>query len=179
VGSIEYVGIIDILGNLLNNISSNNLYITFISVLWLSSFFSTMIDNITATRVLIPTVGFLTAGFNLRGTIFVNSGILYGINWGDNLSPFGDTLVLIGLAEQNKVKISMTEMFKATFPITIFQLSMITIFFGLFTFPLLFLWILIGTLFPIIIIMLSSHKYPQKRKRHYIKTLFNHKNRQK
>ncbi|MFW9952724.1 MAG: SLC13 family permease, partial [Candidatus Thorarchaeota archaeon] len=173
VGCIEYVGVIDLLGNSLNNISSNNIYITFVSVLWLSAVFSALIDNITVTRVLIPTVGFLTAGLSSNGITSVLSGMIYGINWGDNLSPFGDTLILLSIAEQKQVKISLLEMFKATFPITIIQLGMITLFFGLFTFPQLFFWIFIGTIIPIIIIAYTPRKYPKKRISNRVKSFIN------
>jgi Na+/H+ antiporter NhaD/arsenite permease-like protein len=164
VGSMEYVGIIDILGNSIKDASPNNAYVTFLSVLWLSAFFSAMIDNITVARVLIPTVGFLTTSLVPIDKTLVYGGMVYGINWGDNLTPFGDTLILLNVAEQNKTKISMLEIFKMSFPLTIFQLSMISIFFGLFTLPSVFVWILIGTLVPIAIIALTSHKNPKKRK---------------
>ncbi|MFX1273556.1 MAG: SLC13 family permease [Promethearchaeota archaeon] len=126
-GSFEILGIADFLGAVLFNIGGGNLLIQLIVILWISSFLSSAIDNIPITKVLIPIIDTIPYGGSLlyRNQAFYSLAI--GANWGDNLTPLGDNILVVNLAEQNKRPISFRQFFKIGFVTTVFQLAITTI----------------------------------------------------
>jgi Na+/H+ antiporter NhaD/arsenite permease-like protein len=131
VGGLEYMGIIKIIANSLGSLTTDDLLLTFIITLWLSAIISAFIDNITVAKILMPTVNLITLGYNSEDRIFIYSGMCYGLIWGDNLTPFGDTIILMNIAEKNGSHIRPVDFFKVAFPVAIFQLCMVSIIYSL------------------------------------------------
>jgi Na+/H+ antiporter NhaD/arsenite permease-like protein len=125
------MGIIKVIANSLGSITTDDLLLTFIITLWLSAIISGFIDNITVAKILIPTVNLITLGYNSEDRIFIYSGMCYGLIWGDNLTPFGDTIILMNVAEQNKTHIKPLDFIKVSLPVTIFQLCVVSIIYTL------------------------------------------------
>ncbi|MBN1800481.1 MAG: hypothetical protein JW891_03190 [Candidatus Lokiarchaeota archaeon] len=71
----------------------------------------------------------------MSGSVTLNSSkeIFYslaiGANWGENLTPLGDNILVVNLAEQNKRPISFKQFFKLGFITTIYQLSIISLYY--------------------------------------------------
>ena len=126
-GALEVVGIIDIIGNLLKNIGSNNPIFQLILIVWVSAFLSSMIDNIPITKVLIPVVGIMSSNHNYFYALSI------GANWGDNLTPLGDNILVLNIAEQNKRPIKVKTFWKIGFTTTIIQLILGSLYFTLFS----------------------------------------------
>ena len=126
-GALEVVGIIQIIGNILKNIGANNPLFQIILIIWVSAFLSSLIDNIPITKVLIPVVGIMSSSHNYFYALTI------GANWGDNLTPLGDNILVLNIAEQNKRPIKIKAFWKLGFSTTIIQLIVGTLYFTLFS----------------------------------------------
>lgn len=135
-GGLESVGVVTFLGALISNVAPSDAFLLFIMVLWVSAFSSAVIDNIPVTRILLPTIDVLMPG-NFKGEkVSVYSGMVYGVNWGDNLVPVGDIILVLQVAEKQKVHLKPINYFKIAFPITIIQLCLVSIIFALIMRPI-------------------------------------------
>lgn len=126
-GALETVGIIELLGNLLSGISSVNPTFQIIMLVWISAFLSSLIDNIPITKVMIPLVN----AMNTNASVFY--GLSMGANWGDNLTPLGDNILVLNLAEQHNRPIKMITFWKLGFTTTLLQLYLGTAYFTFFS----------------------------------------------
>ncbi len=126
-GALEVVGVIELLGSILKNIAANNPTFQLIVVIWISAFLSSLIDNIPITKILIPIVGAMSTGNNYF------YALSFGANWGDNLTPLGDNILVLNLAEQNKRPIKMKTFWKIGFTTTIIQLILVSMYYTLFS----------------------------------------------
>ncbi|TFG07824.1 MAG: hypothetical protein EU539_04005 [Promethearchaeota archaeon] len=126
-GALELIGLTEMLGNFLLQISGSDQLTQIILILWVSAFLSSSIDNIPITKVLIPVVGSMSQGnsANTDKTLFYSLAI--GANWGDNLTPMGDNILVMNIAEQNKRPISFKQFFKLGFITTLYQLLIVSI----------------------------------------------------
>ncbi|TFG03179.1 MAG: hypothetical protein EU540_00100 [Promethearchaeota archaeon] len=128
-GAIEITGITKLLGKALTNLGGDSFLFQLILILWISAFLSSTIDNIPITKVLIPVVGSMSSNETLENKNLMFYSLAIGANWGDNLTPLGDNILVFNIAEQNKRPISFKQFFKLGFITTIFQLSLITVIF--------------------------------------------------
>ena len=126
-GALETVGIIALLSNMLAGISSINPTFQIILLVWISAFLSSLIDNIPITKVLIPLVNVMQTD----ASIFY--GLSVGANWGDNLTPLGDNILVLNLAEQHNRPIKMITFWKLGFTTTLLQLYLGTAYFTFFS----------------------------------------------
>lgn len=157
-GGLEIVGIINIIGEGISKLGGNNSFLQLIIILWFSAFLSSTIDNIPITKVLIPVVGSLSENIVLPNEKQLYYSLAIGSNWGDNLTPLGDNVLVINLAEKNKRPISFNQFFRLGFVTTIYQLCVITIFYLLlFHFFIGFILILIISLFILLIFILQKY----------------------
>lgn len=130
-GGLEVLGVVQLLGESMANLSGGDLYFQIIIVLWISAFLSSAIDNIPITKVLVPVIGTITGSYPARvGDQFYYS-LTLGANWGDNLTPLGDNILVVQLAEANKRPISFKQFFKIGFLTTLYQLTIVSIYYTL------------------------------------------------
>ena len=146
-GALEYTGFLDLFGVGISQLGGGDSYFLFLLILWVSAFLSSSIDNIPITKVLIPVIGNIneiTPG-SFGDTFFYSLTI--GANWGDNLTPLGDNILVVSLAEQNKRPISFSQFFRLGFITTIYQLLIISLYFTLIYKTLLGVSIILTILF--------------------------------
>ncbi len=137
-GAMQRVGIIQFLADSISTLNLTEGLSTFIFLLWVSGYLSGPVDNIAIMRVMIPIADQLTAGFKfVENRHLAFYGITFGINLGDNLTPLGDSMLGIQIAEQNKFPLSMKEFFLVGFVSTNMQFLTITLLFALEYEPLL------------------------------------------
>lgn len=163
-GGLEITGVTDAIGIALLHIGGVNLYLQLLIILWFSAYLSSCIDNIPITKVLIPVADAMAGSAPLisRNKIFYSLTI--GANWGDNLTPLGDNILVVNIAEQNKRSISFKTFFKLGFVTTNYQLILISLFYTL-VFNTLYGLVITGTVIFIIIAVLMIHKFgPNKIK---------------
>jgi len=136
-GGLEVLKVVQFLGEVMANLSGGDIFSQLLIILWVSAFLSSAIDNIPITKVLIPVVGTITASYpSSIGDQFYYS-LAVGANWGDNLTPLGDNILVVQLAEANKRPISFKQFFKIGFVTTLYQLAIVTIYYTLiFNFPI-------------------------------------------
>jgi Na+/H+ antiporter NhaD/arsenite permease-like protein len=128
-GALESTGMLELFGTLISNLGGGNSYLLLILILWLSALLSSTIDNIPITQVLIPVVGGLqnVGSESIKSQLFFSLAI--GANWGDNLTPLGDNILVMNICEQNKRPLSFSQFFRLGFITTIYQLCIITLYF--------------------------------------------------
>ncbi len=154
-GSLESLGVLSLIGNFLSGIGGNIPFIQIIFILWFSALLSSSLDNLPITQVLIPVIDTMMQIYPaaIRNLSFYTLAI--GANWGDNLTPLGDNILVMNIAEQNKRPLSIKKFFKLGFVTTIYQLIIVTIMFtiifylniGLLILGLLCLFIILFYLF--------------------------------
>lgn len=122
-GGLEITGVTVVLGDLFFAVGSGEPLTQIIIILWVSAILSSNIDNIPITKVLIPII----AEGELGDIKYYSLAI--GANWGDNLTPLGDNILVMNIAEQNKRPITFKQFFKLGFTTTVYQLFLVTIIF--------------------------------------------------
>ncbi|TFG28004.1 MAG: hypothetical protein EU532_06240 [Promethearchaeota archaeon] len=150
-GALETLGLLEIIGTGLSSIGGGDLLIQMILILWFSALLSSTIDNIPITKVLIPVIGTMSNNVTPTNRNQLYYSLAIGANWGDNLTPLGDNILVINLAEQNKRPISFKLFFKLGFFTTIYQLAIVSLIFILFFNFYLGVSIILPILFLIII----------------------------
>jgi Na+/H+ antiporter NhaD/arsenite permease-like protein len=126
-GGLETVGIVSLIGNLLKGLGASNPVFQLILVVWVSAFLSSLIDNIPITKVLIPIVGIMSPSHDYF------YALSFGANWGDNLTPLGDNILVLNIAEQNNRPIKIKTFWKIGFSTTLLQLFLVTVYFTMFS----------------------------------------------
>ena len=160
-GALEQVGIIQFLADSISSLNITDGFSTFVFLLWVSGYLSGPVDNIAIMRVMIPIADQLTTNFSLADRHLAFYGITFGINLGDNLTPLGDSMLGIQIAEQNKFPIKIRDFFILGFVSTNIQFLTITIIYALIDRPLLgvlLLAILVGVLFLLFMILKKRMK---------------------
>ncbi len=128
-GAMESVGVIDWIGAGFIGLTGSNSLVAILFILWASAFLSSTIDNIPITKVLIPIVDVMSSGFTPSEANASYYSLAFGANLGDNLTPLGDNILVMNLAEQNERPITYSQFFKLGFIATIIQLIAISIYF--------------------------------------------------
>ena len=163
-GALENTGILDLIGESISSIAGGNPLTQILIIMWFSAYLSSNIDNIPITKILIPVIGNIPSIHNANQPFY---SLAIGANWGDNLTPMGDNILVANIAEQNKRPIRMKQFFKLGFFTTNYQLSIITIFYVLiyqFFVGLLIILIIFVILFIFFIVQKLSSKRGKKSK---------------
>lgn len=157
-GSLEISGILNLIGDFISFLAQGNFFSLLLLTLWLSGFLSSSIDNIPITKVMIPIIDNIPgiASFTQKSQLFFSLAI--GANWGDNLTPLGDNILVVNIAEQNKRPISFKSFFKLGFITTIYQLLIVSmIYILIFTF-IVGIVILVSILFILFVLFILNQK---------------------
>ncbi|MBD3214480.1 MAG: hypothetical protein GF311_17845 [Candidatus Lokiarchaeota archaeon] len=160
-GALELTGLLDYVGDFVSLLGGSDTYLLFLSVLWLSALLSSSIDNIPITKVLIPIVGEIPsiASNSVRKQLYF--GLAIGANWGDNLTPLGDNILVVNIAEQNKRPISINQFLKLGIITTTYQLIIVTIIYTLIFRPEIGLIVILSAISLILILVLIMKMGPK------------------
>ncbi|MHA2225232.1 MAG: SLC13 family permease [Candidatus Hodarchaeales archaeon] len=127
-GGLEEVGVVDLLSNVLQSIGGGNEFVQLILIMWIAAFSSSFVDNVPVTKVFIPIVqGIASNSYSSTNRYFY--GLSIGANWGDNLTPLGDNILVLNIAKENNRPISIKTFWKLGFISTLYQLFLATLFF--------------------------------------------------
>lgn len=164
VGGLEITGVTGAIGEVLLNLGGNNLFLQLLLILWFSAYLSSCIDNIPITKILIPVADKMTESALLKDRNQVFYSMAFGANWGDNLTPLGDNILVMNIAAQNKRPISIKSFFKLGFVTTNYQLMILSIYYTLiFNFQIGI--IIIGIITCSIITISCLHKFGSQKVR--------------
>lgn len=130
-GGLEETGVITTLGLYLNNVGGHlNPVVQVLFIMWISAILSSIIDNIPITKVLIPVVhDFIPSNVSAESAKKYYYGLSIGANWGDNLTPLGDNILVVNIATKNKRPIKMIDFWRLGFVTTVYQLILASIYF--------------------------------------------------
>jgi Na+/H+ antiporter NhaD/arsenite permease-like protein len=130
-GGLEVTGVIDSIDSYLKSIGGGlSPLVQIISIMWIAAILSSIIDNIPITKVLIPIVeDFIPSNVNIETGDKYFYGLSVGANWGDNLTPLGDNILVVNISEQNKRPIRIFDFWRLGFVTTIYQLLIATLYF--------------------------------------------------
>ncbi len=131
-GGLEIVGVTDFLEDIFSNIGGGNEFFQLLLIMWAAAFSSSLIDNVPITNVFIPIVDGIagtTSTSTIRNRYFYSLSI--GANWGDNLTPLGDNILVLNIAKENNRPINIKTFWKLGFITTVYQLCLATLFFTL------------------------------------------------
>jgi len=128
-GALELVGVINLVGIGLFHMVGGDSFSTILLILWVSAFLSSAVDNIPITKVLIPVVGVMGTNFSAAELQQSYYSLAFGANLGDNLTPMGDNILVMNIAEKNERPINASTFFKLGFVTSVIQLSAISLYF--------------------------------------------------
>lgn len=144
VGAMDLLGLIDAFGKWLANWGNGDVFFTIMIVLWTSGFLSAAVDDISITKVMIPVVRIMTQGFSAGATHFTYYALNWGINFGDNMTPFGDTIIVFNLAKKYEHPITFKSYFQYGLTTAFFNLIIISIYISLQFNPLIGIVFILG-----------------------------------
>lgn len=163
-GALQEVGFIDLIGSALSSLGITNTGIAFITLLWIGAIASAFIDNIPITQLILSLINILMGPVGTPTAKLGSLGLAVGTIWGDNLAPFGDSILTLNVAKANKVEIPPKELFKVGFPLTIFQMSVISIIMLSISFPIIGIIVLcVGILCILLYLGKKKHKEIDKK----------------
>ncbi len=144
-GGMEATGLITIITDGVRSINITDPLALAAFALAISAGLSAFIDNIPITRVLLPIIaGLIPVDATPSIRMAIICMLVFGVNVGDNLTPFGDTLMTYNVAEQNKLFMKPVEFFNIAFKTTLFQYATLLVIFSLQINPILGLWFLLA-----------------------------------
>jgi len=123
------IGLIELLSQAMLGTAGNWPELLPVTIMWLSAFPSSLIDNIPLTATFSPMIR-LWVSEGLSSNIWW--GLVIGANLGGNLTPIGSPsgILVLGVSKREGDPISLSRFFKYSFPITVVHLivSMIYIY---------------------------------------------------
>jgi Na+/H+ antiporter NhaD/arsenite permease-like protein len=152
-GGMEATGLVTFIANAVTSININNPLAIVVFALLISAGLSAFIDNIPITRVLIPIIAALIPDEHSPLKMAVVCMFVFGVNVGDNLTPFGDTLMTFNVAEQHKLHLTPKDFFEIAFKTTLFQYATLLVLFSLQINFALGLWFLLAYVVGIIVVV--------------------------
>lgn len=162
-GALQYVGFIDIIGSALSSLGITDIGLAFLALMWIGAIASAFIDNIPITQLLLSLINILLGAKGTPNAKLGSLGLSLGITWGDNLTPFGDSILTLNVAKANNINIPPKELFKIGFPLTMFQMTTISIVVLSIFHPLVGIELLIVYVL-ILLFFIMRNKKKQKRK---------------
>jgi Na+/H+ antiporter NhaD/arsenite permease-like protein len=118
VGSIQEVGLISLIADLIGNLVGDSLILAMLVVTWLSALLSTVVANIPFTAAMLPVVGYLTATTPGAESLALFYCLSVGSALGGNGSLIGASanMVTAGIADRAGHRISYGYFFRKGFP---------------------------------------------------------------
>jgi len=163
-GAMEHIKIIEAIAKGLEAFVGGNPFLTIVVILWISGIFSGLIEEIPVVKVFIPVVNIITFGqpMIIKPTYY---GLAFGVGIGNNLTPFGDTLIVKNITEEHGVQFSLSRFFKLGVVICLINLITVTIYFTLYFFLFIgLLTILVAVLLTFSIILIRRYLNKSSKK---------------
>jgi len=119
IGAVTNVGIVDDIGKFFVNIS-DNVFVIYTLVVWMSVILSAFIDNIPYTAMMLPVVSSIAANMGIEPYLLY-FGLLVGATLGGNLTPVGASanMAAIGILRKEGYTVSAGTFMKISVPYTI------------------------------------------------------------
>lgn len=126
-GCLQIVGLIDLIGSFLTSLKITDPSIAFLILLWIGALASAFIDNIPITKILLSLINILMGERGSPNAKLGSLGLALGVIWGDNLTPFGDSILPITIAGNHGVKIEPKQFLRVSAITTLTQLTVVSL----------------------------------------------------
>jgi Na+/H+ antiporter NhaD/arsenite permease-like protein len=129
VGGVEASGLLDLAGESLTGLSSQDVILMGVVLLWVAAIASALIDNIPFTIAMIPIIqAFARPGLDITPLWWA---LALGAGFGGNATPIGSTanIVVISLSEKTKSPITTRMWLRSGLPIMIATCGVATIYY--------------------------------------------------
>ena len=131
VGAVEHTWLLHLVAMYIQDTFGDNLLLCALALLWLAAIFSTILDNIPFTAVMLPVVASLVQFYAdqwFDATFLWWSLAFWACFWWNwSLIGASANLVAAGILEKEKYYLSFMEFFKLSFPLMILQVSLASI----------------------------------------------------
>jgi Na+/H+ antiporter NhaD/arsenite permease-like protein len=129
VGSIQEVGLISIIADLIGRIVGENLTLAVLAIIWLSAFLSTVVANIPFTAAMLPVIGFLSTTIPGADNKILFYALSVGSAMGGNGSLIGASanMVTAGISERAGHPITYVYFLKKGLPALLITVALATI----------------------------------------------------
>lgn len=119
VGGVESSGLLDLLAGKIMAFASKDLLLSCIILIWVSAFFSAIVDNIPFTIAMIPVIQHLEASGIMVAPLWW--ALALGVGFGGNGTPIGSTagIIAISISEKTRSPITFKIWLKSGFPVMI------------------------------------------------------------
>ncbi len=132
VGTLSEAGLIDAIARGIHAATGDNLFLTFLALVWISVILSGFIDNIPYITAMVPVVLSLgtAMGATPREVSVLLFGLLIGGTVGGNLTPIGASanVVAVGMLEQRGHHVSFGRFMRIGVPFTLVATTAATLF---------------------------------------------------
>lgn len=120
IGGVKEVGAIEKIGELFTTIGSDNPFIMYTLIVFVSVLVSAFIDNIPYVATMLPVVAMIATTTNINPTLLYY-GLIVGSTLGGNITPIGASanIAAIGILNKNGYEVSNKEYFKMSVPISL------------------------------------------------------------
>ena len=120
IAGVKEVGAIDMIGELFTNIGSDNPFIMYTLIVFVSVLVSAFIDNIPYVATMLPVVAMISMNTGISSTLLYY-GLIVGSTLGGNITPIGASanIAAIGILNKNGYDVSPKEYFKLSVPISL------------------------------------------------------------
>ena len=120
IGGVKEVGAIEKIGELFTTIGSDNPFIMYTLIVFVSVLVSAFIDNIPYVATMLPVVAMIATTTSINPTLLYY-GLIVGSTLGGNITPIGASanIAAIGILNKNGYEVSNKEYFKMSVPISL------------------------------------------------------------
>ena len=120
IGGVKEVGAIEKIGELFTSIGSDNPFIMYTLIVFVSVIVSAFIDNIPYVATMLPVVAMIAGTTDINPTLLYY-GLIVGSTLGGNITPIGASanIAAIGILNKNGYEVSNKEYFKMSIPISL------------------------------------------------------------
>lgn len=120
IGGVKEVGAIDKIGQLFMNIGSDNPFIMYSLIIFVSVLVSAFIDNIPYVATMLPVVAIIASNSGINSTLLYY-GLIVGSTLGGNITPIGASanIAAIGILNKNGFDVSAKDYFRMSVPISL------------------------------------------------------------
>lgn len=129
VGGLEWTGVLKIVADFIGEIAGGSIFLIIPSILWFSTFFSAIVDNIPFAATMVPVIRelSLTEGFSLPTLAWT---LALGTDIGGNATPIGASANVVGtaIADREGYPIGWGRYCKYAIPATILVIALCNIY---------------------------------------------------
>lgn len=120
VGGITEAGVVDDISQIFVSVGSDNIFVIYTLIVWVSVLFSAFIDNIPYVATMLPVVAGIAGILNIEPYILY-FGLLSGATLGGNLTPIGASanITALGILRKAGHEVNAWQFMRVSIPFTL------------------------------------------------------------